>query len=159
MFALTLRHPWAWAVHSAGKRIENRDWLPPSHVIGQWVALHGGVEPKAKKLAEAEADLASLISRGLAPSLPISDAIMPGIVGVFRLDRVIHVDDANEPLLRDRWFVGPYGWVMGEWVGFDKPVATPGAQKLWQIPPVLLGLVRERYAEAKAEERRRRDTA
>ena len=48
MKALTLRHPWAWAIVHCGKDVENRTWKPVGLEKGDFLALHGAVAPTAK---------------------------------------------------------------------------------------------------------------
>lgn len=43
MPVLTILQPWIWVFAHAWKRVENRDWRPPEHLLGQDVALHAGV--------------------------------------------------------------------------------------------------------------------
>lgn len=52
MRALTLRHPWAFAIAYLGKDVENREWsdelahLNRIHAeLGQRIAIHGGAAP------------------------------------------------------------------------------------------------------------------
>src|SRR5262245_34728575 len=109
MDALTLRHPWPYAVIH-GKRIENRTWRPPARALGRWLGLHGGVDSKGYARNVAAADLAELIERGLVPPLSLERAIRPGMVGVWRLDRVVTEADGRF----GPWFEGPYGWLFSE---------------------------------------------
>lgn len=58
MRALTLRHPWAFAVGFLQKDCENRDWddhlcqLNGIHaMLGQRIAIHGGAAPQRPKRA------------------------------------------------------------------------------------------------------------
>lgn len=147
MHALTLRHPWVCAITDWNKRIENRQWTPYRKNI--WLGLHGGVPPKGRARAEALADLQSLIDKRLAPPVSLDSAIRPGIVGVVRVERFIHLDDRHEPLLKDPWFHGPYGWVISEVVTFREPIECPGAQKLWEVPAEIHQEMRKRYLEIK----------
>lgn len=41
--AITLWPEWAYAVAHLGKNIENRTWEPPDGLLGQMIAIHGGV--------------------------------------------------------------------------------------------------------------------
>lgn len=129
--ALTLWRPWPWAILHAGKRVENRGWPPPRWVIGHRIALHAG------KRFDAEA--ARCMNR-LAPlrTCPPSPEQPTGIVGVARVVRCLEAptgglyDDSIE-----RWFVGPYGWVLDDVVALPRPIEWPGAQGLWHMPPAL----------------------
>jgi hypothetical protein len=42
MYALTILQPWAWAIATGLKSVENRTWRPPDAAIGQLVAIHAG---------------------------------------------------------------------------------------------------------------------
>lgn len=53
MKALTLRHPWSWAIAYAGKDVENRDWSDDLarlnnayRLPGERIAIHGGSAPE-----------------------------------------------------------------------------------------------------------------
>ncbi len=48
MKALTLRHPWPYCFARLGKDIENRSWPFPGDLVGQPIALHGGVMPASR---------------------------------------------------------------------------------------------------------------
>lgn len=133
MNALTLKHPWALAIRDWGKRVENRTWAPPRHLIGKWLAIHGGADPKGRARIEALNDLRSLIQRGLAPQVSLADAIVPGIVCVVRLARVVRVGD-DDPIVESPWFHGPYGWVFDKVEPLPKPIRCPGKQGLWPLP-------------------------
>jgi hypothetical protein len=146
MTAITLKHPWPYAVIELGKRIENRTWRPPASAIGKWHGLHGGVPPQGGNWTEARDDLRRLIGEGLCPPVDLQEVIRPGIVGVWWLERVIAKDTA-EPLLNDPWFAGPYGWVFSKVVKFAEPVPCKGGQGLWIIRPEIRELMRQRYIE------------
>lgn len=147
MTAITLKHPWAFAVTDLGKRIENRSWRPPTSAIKKWHGIHGGVTPKGGNRTEALDDLKRLIDTGLAPPVDLDEAIRPGIVGVWWLERVI-AENTAEPLLSDPWFAGPYGWVFPKVVKFAEPIPCKGGQGLWVVPPDVHELMRQRYLEA-----------
>ena len=151
MLALTLRHPWAVAIRDWGKRVENRTWKPPRSLIGQWLAIHGGVVPKGAARGEAHHDLCDLIARGLAPpAIRLADAIVPGIVCVVRLDRVVQPGD-GDPIVSSRWFTGPYGWVLSDVVPMPEPIPCSGKQGLWPLPEDVLEKVRDGFRRARAE--------
>jgi hypothetical protein len=52
------------------------------------------------------------------------------------------------PLDLERWFFGPYGWLMPERVAIE-PVPCRGAQGLWKLPPDVEAEVLRRYNESK----------
>lgn len=64
MKALTLRHPWAFAIAFLGKDVENREWderlaeLMGIHAqVGQRIAIHGGAAPERPKRGKHWRDL------------------------------------------------------------------------------------------------------
>ena len=72
MHALTLRHPWVWAVAHLGKRIENRTWEPPEDLIGKHIAIHGSVSPKTKPAWNEVAEDVTAIYTRILKKLPDS---------------------------------------------------------------------------------------
>jgi hypothetical protein len=150
--AITLKHPWPWAVAVLGKRIENRKWLPsPRQLkVDDYLAIHGGKWPtsgsdlddvmcEATDLAFAHRDKLP----GGNPTL-LDVAKFSGIVAVCRFGGA--VTDSPNP-----WFEGPYGWVLGSVVVLPRPVICKGAQGLWDIPEEVLTEVRHEYALARLE--------
>jgi hypothetical protein len=71
MYAITIKPHWAWAILHAGKRVENRDFLPPA-LVGQRVALHAG-RPLGGATAEARAlrALAAFLARAGYPAAAV----------------------------------------------------------------------------------------
>lgn len=134
--ALTLWRPWTWSIfdlpEGQAKRIENRPWRPPSAIIGAPLAFHAG--------KHFDLDGFHRI-REIAHVCPPSNPDCPeGIVGVVT---VVDYLDAGElwskERLRDlpgqeRWFFGPFGWVLSDVVRLPRPVPCKGAQGLWTLP-------------------------
>lgn len=116
MLALTLIQPWAWAICHAGKRIENRDWKPAARVLGQRIAIHAG---------KKRDDQGLILSQGIAPprELPLM-----AVVATALLADVVSVSE-------DRWFAGPWGWVLADVRVLAEPVPCKGALGLWRLPP------------------------
>jgi hypothetical protein len=179
MLALTVRHPWSWAIKYLEKRLENRSWAPPAHLIGQHIAIHGGAAPKSKReWTEVAEDVTGIYTRILpqyppeklqelrayfAASFPSTDpdktsitlehVVIPGIFAVARLAAV--VTNSHDP-----WFATPqdprdtnYGWVLEDVVMLPDVVPCKGAQKLWTLPQPVLEQVRAGYKLARDETR------
>lgn len=148
MLALTLRHPFAWAIVVLGKDVENRTWEPRQLKVGDYFAIHGGVAPTSRPALEAVLDVA----RELALKFPIpqgqgttlADAIRPGIVAVCRFGGTVTESSSY-------WFQGPIGWVLAERFVLPEPVPCKGAQGLWTLPPDVTEAVRSQYRKAKAK--------
>jgi hypothetical protein len=144
MKAITLKHPWPWAVCRLGKRIENRTWKPSPKLLrpGDWLAIHGGSTPKGASREEYMEDLGSIID--VFPEsrpIPIDASIMPGVVAVCIFVGVVEQSD-------NQWFNGPFGWVLDRVVPLPDPVPCKGALGLWDIPEGVLSEVRKQYKAA-----------
>lgn len=155
---LTLRHPWPamFLLDDQPKRIENRDWPAPPGMIGQRIALHGGVmlKPGDKKYLREIRDALQWVNDQQHPDINdpvdaisdeqlLSEFCIPGIFGVARLVECVTASD-------NPWFAGTYGWVLADFVRIDPPVAHKGAQGLWEVQPDALVALRERYPAAAA---------
>ena len=130
MKALTLKHPWPWAICCMGKRIENRTWSP-SLRIGERFAIHGGKFPKGYDLLDV-ADIATQllgihgIPKGVK-DVVLADVIMAGIVATAVFGGILYHSD-------DPWFEGPKGWVLRDVIVLPEPIPCRGAQGLWDVP-------------------------
>jgi hypothetical protein len=180
MYALTLRHPWIWALLHLEKRIENRSWHPGQHMIGQYIAIHGGAIPKSKRdWNEVIEDVTAIYTRilpkypeahvqqfrayfaekfpGETPdktSINLEQVVIPGIVAVAKIGGVVTASD-------DPWFAQPvnrnetnYGWVLEDVVMLPEAVRCAGAQKLWKLSDDILAQVRDGYRVARGDGRR-----
>lgn len=156
---LTLLHPWAWAVASAGKDVENRKMRPEARggQIGMYLAIHGGVVPgpQSGKREEARMDLAWVLEtagrvsevgaevvEALGMAYPVSNEeryFVPGIVAVARLAGVTQASPS-------RWAArGQYHWELADVVTLPEPVPHKGAQGLWVLDEDKLTTVRGLY--------------
>lgn len=140
MRALTIHRPWTWAIfdlpEGQAKRIENRRWRPPQEIIGAPLAIHAG------KTFDDEG--ARWIACDLGLSVPPRYAHPEGIVGVVTVLDVLDESDlytAQTMLDRypgqERWFFGPFGWVLADVLRLAKPVPCRGMQGLWTLPDVV----------------------
>jgi hypothetical protein len=134
MKALTLKHPWAFAICHWGKRVENRTWHPPKSLIGQRFAIHGGKVPTTYRELNDIRHVGTLVADrfGLPPGfrdVTLEEVLLPGIVAVATLDSVI-TSPAEDP-----WFDGTgYGWRLRDVIVLATPIEIKGAQGLWDIP-------------------------
>lgn len=109
--ALSIRQPWAWAIVSEGKDVENRDW---STKYRGPVCIHA-----SKGMSKAEYDDCLDFIDHIKPLDPVGrlsrrarfvngqagEQARGGIVGV--ADLVDCVEDSDSP-----WFMGRYGFVL-----------------------------------------------
>lgn len=144
MRGLTLTRPWPFAILGlaplAAKRVENRAVRYPAHLKGELICLHAG------KTYDPEAADFILQTCGIEPP---DDADCPqGIVGVCRVVGWLfkdheHVRDAFGPITfpvppgQDRWFFGPWGWILDDVQKLATPVPCRGMQGLWPVPPTI----------------------
>lgn len=122
MKALTLIQPWAWAITTLGKRVENRGWKPPARIIGQRIAIHAGKSFDN----EAAEDLREEF--GFGAIVCTQGAIVATAV-------ISHVVEFAMDLPRDQqiWFFGRYGWVLDDVRPVDGP-RIQGKLGLWELP-------------------------
>jgi len=138
MRAITLKHPWPFAIAHLGKRIENRGWAPHPRQLapGEVFAIHGGAVPRYETdwldVASIASDLFARFGRPAGMEhIPTKDLVLPGIVAVATFGGVLRKSD-------DPWFQGPCGWVLEGVRTFLPPIRCPGAQGLWTVPPRVL---------------------
>jgi hypothetical protein len=165
IYGLTLTQPWAFGF-ALGKRIENRDWIPPSWNCRQdrqktiELALHGGKFPVGKeRLEQALYDLDFLLTR-ITPSSKEQEQLLEKARGLNKklspvemLRRVsregifayTETSSFISNLLgldygsdQKQWFFGDYGWEFENYRRLNAVIPCRGALKLWQLPSDVL---------------------
>ena len=127
MKALSIKQPWLYAITDLDKRIENRIWKPPEKIIGQKIALH------AAKYDDLEAY--SLVFKITHVRLLPSDLHRSAIIATAIIKG--YIEQSN-----DKWFLGPYGWILDNIKVLSEPVFCRGNQKLWSIPSDVMALIK-----------------
>lgn len=161
MKALTLKHPWAYAIRELGKDVENRTWLPPRETIGDRIAIHAGKLPPARssQWRPIIETLRRLHAQGLAPASEkaLGDVATQGsgVVAVATLagvyDSVLGGIRMAPSFDRMRWIASPWAiegnihWMLADVVALE-PVPCRGAQGLWALSPDVDAAVREQLA-------------
>lgn len=150
MKALTLQRPWiaAFLLPTDPKRIENRKWKPPASIIGSRIALHSGLGwwPNAEHdvcdnwLSSAERDAwqANKATTGLFATAVVSGWVHSEGFDWAQPCTATELIDARA----SRWFLGPYAWVLTDFVSFE-PIPCKGAQGLWNLPDDVLAQMPE----------------
>lgn len=148
--ALTLTPEWAWAVTHLDKRVENRTWPAPTHIIGQRIAIHAGK-------ADPDWNTVSVMARcaGWSVDLIAGQFFAPGsdapvvrpakLYGTqHRLTRgaivataVVSGCRAVDPRDAVGWEAGPWCWDLTELRVLPAPVPCKGALGLWRVPAEL----------------------
>ena len=126
MKALSVKQPWAWAIMSAGKDIENRDW---STSFRGTVAIHA-----SKGMTRDEYDQVYFFVReqeGLwhaIESLPPFEKLDRGaILGTVNITGCVR--SSASP-----WFMGDYGFVLSDPRLLAEPIPCKGQLGFWQVP-------------------------
>lgn len=125
MKALTIRQPWAWAIMSGIKTIENRTWKTPYR--GD-IIIHAAKGPEV----------------GMYGVLPDGTAI-PGnlprgvALGVVELIDILPVEECDPD---NPFVIGPWCWVLSRPRPLTQPIACKGALSLWRPPPAILEAAR-----------------
>lgn len=125
MKALSIKQPWAWAILTQGKDVENRDWH--THFRGT-IAIHA-----SKGMTNDEFEQAAYFMKYGGPG--ISYKLLPnpmdiprgGIVGL--VDIIDCVSSSLSP-----WFVGDYGFVLANPRQLSEPIPCKGALGFWNVP-------------------------
>lgn len=137
--ALTMIQPWATAIVSAGKDVENRPWAPPTRVIGTHIAIHAGAKLDRVALGALAARTDLPITFDVA-SPPVERAIVgiARVAGFIRRRGDIYEGDATTAHagLLSRWR-DPDAlvyWLLDDPIAFERPITCRGQQGLWPLP-------------------------
>jgi hypothetical protein len=134
--AITLRQPHANLTAYWGKNVENRGWLPPHHIIGQWIAIHAG---KRFCPEEFDAALELTMRAGIGPSpaqqmLWTKDGPYGAILAIALLGSVeSYPCDFSLTLHKNPWAFGPECWMWTRIIALPEPIPCKGAQGLWTL--------------------------
>lgn len=150
MKALTVWQPWAWAIGSGMKLVENRDWTPSWKAlgVGEDFAIHAGQHQPTRDELWAVRDAARKVGReSEVPSLMSNELSLElgrgRIVAVVTFDGWVKSSDELEESQRP-WFVGKFGWRLKNvrQLNLGSAPRCPGAQGLWELPGEVERLVR-----------------
>jgi hypothetical protein len=141
--ALTIRHPWPWAICHWGKDVENRTWQPSAGLLkpGDKLAIHAGkMVPsiELRKSFEGMREMGAIDDDTKMPTMDDLRGQESSIVAVvlFWGTQLDHISP---------WFCGPVGWCLNGLVVLPKPVPCRGAQGLWNVPADVLEKMREQF--------------
>lgn len=136
MKALTVAQPWAWAIMSGLKAIENRTWQTPYR--GR-LAIHAGKGRRylpagyPRKASDPRDPLASLFAE--LPGLPaLDDLVFGAIIGTVDLiDCCEYAAVCSEPFAE-----GPYCWLLRDPQPLAQPIPYKGQLGLFDVALELL---------------------
>lgn len=127
MNVLSVHQPWASAIVSGFKLLENRSWKPPPKLFGHWLLIHATLRaPPLDAIGEVE----TRIRQGLEYPKGV-------VVGAVRLNGTVGSEVAAMRLGQDdcgRWWVGPVGWIFDYPLCFATPIPCKGMQGIWKLP-------------------------
>lgn len=125
VYALTVWQPWAWAIVSGQKDVENRSWRPTDAFIGERIGIHAGKHrgTKLERLA-IQNSLATLIGREAIPT----ELEFGAMIGSVAIDGFTQSSDS--PWASEH--PGTWHWELSDPQPIA-PVPCNGRQGLWQI--------------------------
>ncbi len=131
MKAVTIRHPWTWAICYFGKPLENRDWRPHQLRVGEKFAIHAGKMCSPMEIREA---FAGMDMMGVLPEDPSK---IPTLAQLRTQESAIVA-------------VATFGGAVGNserddqpLIVLPKPVPCRGGRGLWDVPGDVLEKMRE----------------
>ena len=113
--------------------MENRTWAPPSHAIGQLVALHS---------SQRWDDAGERFIEGIVGRAPTPEECPRGaIVGVVRLVGVLREGGKCTRPGDARWYMGAVGWLLDDPIALEEPILHTGSLGLRFLAPRIERLV------------------
>ncbi len=129
MRVLSIRQPWAWAIVSGFKRVENRTW---HHPYRGRLLIHAGKHEDYESVDWVVRQVAGQI--GVAPHEAMEAYLqrrhLGALVGEVEFSRIVAGRDA---LPNDPWYFGPYGFVFSDPIRY-RPVPMRGMQGIFSPP-------------------------
>ena len=140
--ALTIHQPWAWSIAESTKRIENRTWRPPARIVGKYIAIHAGAQPRTKR------ERHEMLAQALGVGAPPGSLVFGAVVAVARV--IGFIDTVPDPVLSPHWawWVGPLAWELDNVTAMPTPIKATGKQGLWQLDSATTQLVRLQWRAA-----------
>lgn len=140
MRALSIKQPWASAIASGPKRVENREWMTPAWIFGKTIALHASASPdwQAPERAWTAAGIAPY-RRGArhAPwlaSLTLGTVVAVAVISECHPPYRICNPGGPESVCSPWAVWGQCHWVLDGVRPLAEPVPCRGALGLWRLP-------------------------
>lgn len=129
MRILSIRQPWAWAIVSGHKSVENRTW---SHSYRGRLLIHAGKHEDFENIDWVVRRIAEQM--GLSPHEVMESYLrrrhLGAIVGEVQMNRIVAGRNA---LPENPWYFGPYGFVLSDPIRY-RPVPMRGMQGVFSPP-------------------------
>jgi ASCH domain len=123
---LSIQQPWAWAIASGKKKVENRSWSTPYRGT---VFIHASSKLNRDGVEWIRKQFGIRVPEGLTQSAVIAVAELKDVVRRRQAARF------------GKWFEGPYGFVFGNVRQLNRPVPTHGKLGLYRPSPTLMRAV------------------
>ena len=153
MRAITIRQPWADAIETGAKNVENRTWVSRQLRVGDQLAIHAGAasvssDALAYMLEKRGIDVRALARRSRHYGTTGAVIAVVDYLGA-------HLDTDEDPHDVAPWreccgspwaFRGAKHWVLGNVIHLTEPVPVPGGGRLgvWTLPGDVAAEVRRR---------------
>lgn len=129
MKILSIHQPWAWAICSGYKNVENRSW---SHPHRGRLLIHAS---KIEDYEDVDFVMRQVANQlGIQPHEAMQDYLrhrhLGAIVGEVQMNRVVGGRDA---LPGNPWYFGPYGFVFSDPIKY-RPIPMRGFQGIFSAP-------------------------
>ncbi len=123
MRALSIKQPWLHAILYLGKRVENRSWQLPGDVRGITVALHARERMSSIDWKYAERIYGGQIPRDLPSGCLLAIAVFTHEIATRE----------ELSLFEQKWYSGPYCWVIASVRPLETPIMCRGGIGFWQL--------------------------
>ena len=146
MKAITIRHPWTWAICYLGKPLENRGWKPSSAQlrVGEKFAIHAGKMPSLMEIRNAFEGMSAMGAIDEFTKIPTLAQLRTQESAIVAVETY----GGHVGFHPSKWFSGLYGWkLLGErdnvpLIVLPEPVKCQGHQGLWNVPSDVLEKMR-----------------
>lgn len=129
MRILSIRQPWAWAIVSGFKAVENRTW---THSYRGRLLIHAGKHEDYENVDWVMRMIADQL--GIAPHEAMEGYLrhrhLGAIVGEVMMNAVVSGREARP---HDPWYFGPHGFVLSDPIRY-RPVPMRGMQGIFSPP-------------------------
>lgn len=156
MKAISLHQPWASLIACGTKTIETRSWKAHESVIGERIAIHAA-KTRTGRFAFNGCDLPANFE-DLPFGCIVATAVLADCVQVNHIWRGNYEttspslgDEVSDSPMGLRFPVDRYGdfdrgrwlWILTGIERLDRPIATPGRQGFWNLPPEITSRIRK----------------
>lgn len=141
MRGLSLKQPWLYAITDLGKRVENRTWTPPIYMMGERIALHASKTKSKAEWIAAEKIYGQAITKDVPTGAIVATAVIVNwIDDKYQTGWFPEIGHPDKDLWKkqEKWFFGPFGWILDLVHELDEPIPCKGMLGLWQVSPSLV---------------------